>query len=86
MELQGKRASVIGGAGFIGSHVTEKLLRKDVAEVISCFPTPVGSRNRFWRTTHLKLSNANFRRSWHLWMDSAGLHSAIWGWSDDTTV
>src|SRR5262245_1804885 len=34
MDLQGKRALVIGGAGLIGSHVTEELTREEVAEII----------------------------------------------------
>ena len=34
MELGGKRILVVGGAGFIGSHVVDALLRADVAEVV----------------------------------------------------
>ena len=34
MDLKGKRFLVIGGAGFIGSHVVTELLKEDVAEVI----------------------------------------------------
>lgn len=34
MELNGKRLMVIGGAGLIGSHTVDQLLKEDVAEVM----------------------------------------------------
>ena len=34
MDIRGKRFLVIGGAGFIGSHTIDKLLKEDIKEVI----------------------------------------------------
>lgn len=34
MELQGKKFVVIGGAGLIGSHTVDLLLKEDVAEIV----------------------------------------------------
>jgi UDP-glucose 4-epimerase len=34
MDLAGKRFLVVGGAGFIGSHVVDELLKRSVAEVV----------------------------------------------------
>ncbi len=34
MEFKGKKLLVIGGAGFIGSHIVDRLLQEDVKEVI----------------------------------------------------
>lgn len=34
MELNGKKLLVIGGGGLIGSHTVDKLLKRDVAEIV----------------------------------------------------
>ena len=34
MKIQGKRLVVIGGAGLIGSHTVDQLLKHDVKEII----------------------------------------------------
>ena len=34
MDLEGKRFLVIGGAGLIGSHTVDNLLKNDIKEVI----------------------------------------------------
>lgn len=34
MDLKGKRFLVIGGAGFIGSHIVDALLREDIGQVV----------------------------------------------------
>jgi UDP-glucose 4-epimerase len=50
LDIQGKRVLVIGGAGLIGSHVVEELLREDVREVIVF--------DNFCRGTHENLEQA----------------------------
>lgn len=34
MDIRGRRILVIGGAGLIGSHVVEELLKEDIKEAI----------------------------------------------------
>jgi UDP-glucose 4-epimerase len=50
VDLAGKKFLVIGGAGLIGSHVTEALLREDVGEVVVY--------DNFVRGTHDNLAGA----------------------------
>lgn len=50
MDLRGKKLLVIGGAGFIGSHVVDKLIKTDVGEVIVY--------DNFCRGTHENLAEA----------------------------
>jgi len=49
MDIRGSRILVIGGAGLIGSHVVEELLKEDVKEVIIY--------DNFCRGTHENINN-----------------------------
>src|SRR5688500_10552035 len=50
MDLSGKKIMVIGGAGLIGSHVVDELLKTDVKEVVVY--------DNFFRGSMDNLSNA----------------------------
>ena len=50
MDIKGKKLLVIGGAGLIGSHVVDELVKEDVAEI--------RVYDNFVRGTHENLANA----------------------------
>ncbi len=50
MDIQGKKLLVIGGAGLIGSHVVDELVKEDVAEI--------RIYDNFLRGTHENLASA----------------------------
>jgi len=50
MDLQGSRLLVVGGAGLIGSHITDLLVREDVKEIVVF--------DNFVRGTRTNLANA----------------------------
>lgn len=50
MDIRGKRLVVIGGAGLIGSHVVDELVKEDVGEVVIY--------DNFVRGTHENLADA----------------------------
>jgi UDP-glucose 4-epimerase len=51
MDIRGRRILVIGGAGLIGSHVVEELLKEDIKEAIVY--------DNFCRGTHENLQEAS---------------------------
>jgi nucleoside-diphosphate-sugar epimerase len=50
MDIRGKRLVVIGGAGLIGSHVVDELVREDVSEIVVF--------DNFTRGTHENLEDS----------------------------
>ena len=50
MDVRGKRLVVIGGAGLIGSHTVDRLIKEDVGEIVIY--------DNFVRGTHENLSGA----------------------------
>ncbi len=52
MDLRGKRVLVIGGAGFIGSHLVDELVKTDVGEILVYDNFSRGTRENLADTLH----------------------------------
>lgn len=75
MELKGKRFLLVGGAGFIGSHVADALLRREVAEVRIYDDFSRGSHENLVRAIEDPRTTV-FRDGADL-LDSKALHEAM---------